>query len=178
METVHHIYVPDMIRLERRRYADGGKACTWEWKIGTDWTLANGLAMDTLPLYQQDQVVMAVASGEPVVVCESESSVDALMKAGFYATTWAGGASAPQVQALRVALAGGRVIVIPDNDPAGLACRDRIVAALHDICDLSILLPPPGRDARDLVGMWGSTRLRQAIANLPAGQSQQVLVTR
>jgi len=178
VEVLHHIYLPDLIRLERRRYADGRKDCTWERKIGAGWEYAQGLAMDTLPLYQHDQVVMAVASGEPVVVCESESSVDALMKAGIYATTWAGGASAPQIPTLRGSLTRGRAILIPDNDPAGLACRDRIVPALNDICDLSILLPPPGKDARDLLHMWGSTRLRQAIADLPAGQSQQVLVTR
>ena len=178
LEVVHHVYVPDVIRLERRRYADNSKDCSWGWKTLGGWNDAVGLDLSKLPVYQEDQVLMAVASGEPVVLCESESSVDALMQAGMYATTWAGGASSPQIHALRTALSGGRVILIPDNDEAGLLCRDRLIDGLHDVCDISILLPAEDDDARDLLTQWGPRRLREAIADLPVGQSTAVVMTR
>ncbi|CAB4970125.1 MAG: hypothetical protein F2840_16385 [Actinobacteria bacterium] len=149
--TVHHVYVPDAVRLERTRYAGGGKKCCWEVKDGRDWHYAAGLDLASLPLYEQRQMLMGASAGEPVVVCESESSVDAMLKAGIYATTWAGGAASPQLHTLKEALAGARVVLIPDNDPPGLKCGEAIADALRGVCDLATIIPDPGQDARDLL---------------------------
>jgi hypothetical protein len=178
IEVVHHVYVPDLIRLERRRYADNSKDCSWGRKTSGGWNDAVGLELGKLPVYQEDQVLMGVAGGEPIILCESESSVDALMKSGIYSTTWAGGASSPQIHTLRSALSGGRVIVIPDHDDAGLLCRDRLVEGLHDVCDISVLLPAKSNDARDLLTQWGPRRLHEAIADLPVGHSSEILMAR
>jgi hypothetical protein len=65
-------------------------------KEGVVWLPGlGGAALRDLPLYEEKQVVMAVATGEPVIVVESESSADAFMAVGLYATTWAGGADNP-----------------------------------------------------------------------------------
>ena len=149
--TVHHVYVPDAVRLERSRYAGGGKQCRWEVKTGRDWHYAAGLDLASLPLYEHRQMLMGASPGEPVVVCESESSVDAMLKAGIYATTWAGGAASPQLHTLKEALAGARVVLIPDNDPPGLKCGEAIANALRGVCDLATIIPDRGQDARDLL---------------------------
>jgi hypothetical protein len=70
-----------------------------------------------------------MAAGETVVV-ESESSVDALIRAGIYATTWAGGATSPNLGRLASVLAGAEVLVVPDNDPVGRSCGTDVSAAL------------------------------------------------
>ena len=148
--TVHHVYVPDAVRLERTRYAGGGKKCRWEVKDGRDWNYAEGLDLASLPLYEHREILMGASARDPVVVCESESSVDAMLKAGIYATTWAGGAASPQLHTLKQALAGARVVLIPDNDPPGRKCGEAIADALWGVCDLATIIPDPGQDARDL----------------------------
>jgi hypothetical protein len=50
--------------------------------------------LSMLPLYNETEVIRGGFLNEVIVVCESESSVDALTGRGIYATTWAGGASA------------------------------------------------------------------------------------
>ena len=149
--TVHHVYVPDAVRLERTRYAGGGKKCRWEVKDGRDWNYAEGLDLASLPLYEHREILMGASARDPVVVCESESSVDAMLKAGIYATTWAGGAASPQLHTLKEALAGARVVLIPDNDPPGRKCGEAIADALRGVCDLATIIPDPGQDARDLL---------------------------
>lgn len=121
-----------------------------------------GRKQTTLPLYRIRDVRMAVGAGETVLVCESESSVDALMKAGWYATTWPGAAGDPPVDQLRAVLgAHGPTVLIPDHDDAGLACRDRIVGSG---AITRVLLGEPGEDARDLLARLGPTCFRAAVS--------------
>ncbi len=145
-------------RLERYRHpATGAKDLRW-------FTLRNGaaipgllgVALSELPLYRENEVHMAVGAGELVVVCESESSVDALCSAGIYATTWAGGAATPQADRLAYVLRGARVLLVPDHDEAGMACGDLVRTALQAAAvGLSTVLPAPGCDARDLLAESG-----------------------
>jgi hypothetical protein len=140
--------------LERWRHpVTGAKELTW-------FTRRNGhlvpgllgVPVRDLPLYLQPQVLMAVAAGDTVLVVESESSVDALVRHGLYATTWAGGAAAPDLARLRQVLAGADVLLVPDHDAPGLACARRIWTALLPVtARLDAVLPPPGRDAKDLI---------------------------
>lgn len=114
-----------------------------------------------LPLYCSRDVRMAVGAGEIVLVCESESSVDALIRAGWYATCWPGGAGDPPLDQLRAVLGDhGPTVLIPDNDDAGLACRDRIVASG---AITRVLLGSPGEDARDLLARLGADRFRAEV---------------
>jgi len=164
----HHVYIPDRVRLERCRYSQTDKTCRWEIRDGTLWRYAKGLLLSRLPLYREDAVRMAKAAGEVVVLCESESSVDAFMSAGIYATTWAGGSSNPPVMKLQKGLAGAVVVWIPDNDPAGMRCSAVIQDALSAVCSLHMIIPEVGEDARNLLARVGPPAMRDLI--IPLGQ--------
>jgi DNA primase len=105
---------------------------------------------------------MGVAADEIVLLVESESSADALMRAGWYATTWPGGAADPPVDQIRNMLGRhDRAVLIPDHDDAGLACRDRIVGSG---AIPRVLLGERGEDARDLHKRLGPDRFRAAVS--------------
>lgn len=120
-----------------------------------------GTPTRALPIYMQRQVQMAVAVAEPVLLVESESSVDALVRVGWYATTWAGGAASVQAQALRkVLLDYPHTVVIPDHDEPGLKALDALRnagVAPH------VLMPADGEDARDLLARVGPAEFRRLI---------------
>jgi len=164
--TVHHVYVPDLIRLERCRYSNNKKTCRWEIRDGGYWRYAEGLSLGNLPLYRQSEVQMAQAAGEAIVLCESESSVDAFLANGIYATTWAGGASSPPLEKLQSVLKDAVVVWIPDNDPGGLKCSAVIEDALKHSCELHLLMPDPGDDARDVLLKVGASAMRDSIVPL------------
>ncbi|WP_328382966.1 hypothetical protein OHQ88_10655 [Micromonospora zamorensis] len=152
-------------RLFRHRAPGGQKRLSWESRTpGGGWVpgFFGGVTTTSLPLYRQAEVQMAVAAGEPVLLVESESSVDALR--GWYATTWAGGAAAVNIGRIAQVLGGyPNTIVIPDNDPAGLACLARLHAAglaPH------VLMPGADEDARDLHSRLGPAGFDHAIRHL------------
>ena len=91
---VYHEYTTE-VRLSRIRYLTGEKRCLWQIKEGGHWrnSREGDLDLSTLPLYNEIEVIRGGFLNEVIVVCESESSVDALTGRGIYATTWAGGAS-------------------------------------------------------------------------------------
>ena len=109
---------------------DGGdssnenKSLMWERRdeLGAWIPGLGGTALSDLPLYFETQARMGMAAGETIVVVESESSVDALIRAGIYATTWAGGATSPNLGRLTDVLGGAHVLVVPDNDQVGRNC--------------------------------------------------------
>lgn len=150
-------------RLIRFRHPSGKKSLSWEslddrgaWIPGLRGVPAAGL-----PLYMERDIRLAVGSGEPVHLVESESSADAFAAKGLYSTTWAGGASDPQLAQLAERLTGANVTLIPDNDPPGLACGRRIAAAVGPVAALlAVVLPDPGDDARDLITRYPD-RLQQ-----------------
>ncbi len=149
-------------RLERWRNGAGGKELVW-FTRDTHGAMIPGLLgtpLSALPLYREPDIAIAEAAGEIVLIVESESSVDALV--GWYATTWAGGANAVQIEVLTRVLGGYRnIVVIPDNDDAGRQCLRRL-----DGADLAphVLMPPAGEDARDLYQRLGPDEFERAIA--------------
>ncbi|MFI6270716.1 hypothetical protein [Micromonospora zamorensis] len=159
LEAVHD-YGPAV--LERWRSGQA-KELLWETRRADGSRVPGlfGITVADLPLYREPEVQMAVAVGEPVLLVESESSVDALR--GWYSTTWAGGA--PAVNIGRIAQVLGNypnTVVIPDNDPAGLTCLARLHAAglaPH------VVMPDPGEDARDLYRRLGTAGFEQTIHN-------------
>lgn len=146
--------------LERWRHPfTGAKRTFWSTRDGGG-SLIPGLRdehgapvrVTALPLYLERDVRMAVAARERIVVTESESSVDALVRHGITATTWAGGAARPDLRRLTEVLRGAAVLLVPDNDPPGLECGRRIWRALQPrAAHLTWALPQPGHDARDLL---------------------------
>lgn len=127
-----------------------------------------GTPTEALPAYMATEARRAVFMGEPVLVVESESSVDALTKAGWYATTWAGGATSVKLQALGKVLEDPesprscypQTVVIPDNDEPGLAALDVLRGAgmaPH------VVMGEPKEDAKDLLTRLGADEFRALI---------------
>lgn len=162
-EIVEHAYgdpAPVAWKV-RERNAAGAKRLHWESTNPHDERVPGllGRREAELPLYRIREVRMAIGARELVVLAESESSVDALCAAGIYATTWAGGASSPPLERLTADLGGAYtdVLLVPDNDDAGIACAQRIVRALPGA---RVQLGEPGEDARDVLARRGTRWFR------------------
>lgn len=168
-----HAYGDRWWLLRFRHPVTGAKELSWESRNPHGERVPGllGTPTDALPAYMHREVRKAVALDEPVLLVESESSVDTLIRAGWYATTWAGGATSVKVRALREALAGlddptrchRRTVVIPDHDEPGLAAL-----AVLDAAGLApyVLLPDPGDDARDLLHRTGPAAFATEITEV------------
>lgn len=152
IEVTYHYYT-DTVRMKRMRFSDGRKSCPWESKVLGKW-VQGGLSgkLGELPLYRFAEIESAIEIGAEIVLCESESSVDALIEAGIPSTTWAGGAGKPQIVTLKVSLANAKVLYIADNDIAGIRCEALLSQKLGPYVERwEILKGNPGEDARDLL---------------------------
>jgi hypothetical protein len=145
----------------RYRHPSGAKEIRWE-SLNAKGDRVPGLLgrreVD-LPLYCVRDVCMGAAADEQILLVESESSVDALMKAGWYATCWAGGAGSCPVEQLRAVLSKARVVLLPDYDAAGLDVAERICKVLP----VRVVLGNPGEDARDLLKRLGPAKFRALV---------------
>ena len=122
-----------------------------------------GLGMHELPLYNEVEVRAALTMGEPVLLVESESSVDALK--GWAATTWAGGAaSVPVWRVVEVLGDGTGVVCVPDVDEAGLRCAEGLKGTLPN---MGVVAGRIGEDAKDLYQRVGrevfAVRVKEAM---------------
>jgi len=124
---------------------------------GTDWSFSRqSFKPEVLPLYRLEDSCKELLNGEPIILCESESSVDALLAQGFPATTWAGSASAIPAKTLVNSLTGLPIIIVPDNDQAGLKCLDKLTDILKaNVQTLRVKMPETGKDARDMLNTLG-----------------------
>ena len=158
----NHLY-SESVRLERIKFESGEKICRWQVFEEGRWVYSNGgtLNLNELPLYNETEVIRGGYVGEVIVVCESESSVDALSTSGIYATTWAGGASSLKVERLRKVLKDQRVLWVPDNDLAGLKCSARMVEEVAPVTgEWRLIMGDPNEDARDML-LRGALSLEQ-----------------
>lgn len=150
--TNHHY--SESVRLERIKFESGEKICRWQVFEEGRWVYSNGrtLNLNELPLYNEMEVIRGGYVGEVIVVCESESSVDALSSNGIYATTWAGGASSLKVERLRKVLKDQRVLWVPDNDVAGLKCSARMIKEVAPVsAEWRLIMGEPDEDAKDML---------------------------
>lgn len=166
-----HAYGDRWWLIRYRHRVTGAKELAWECRNPDGLRVPGllGTPTEDLPAYREREVQQAAYVGEPVLLVESESSADALVQAGHYSCTWAGGAASVKVRALRRALADPddpaapchpRVVVIPDNDPPGLAALDvlrRAGLAPH------VLMPAEREDARDLLARLGRDAFRALV---------------
>lgn len=148
---------------ERYRHRSGAKEIRWE-SLNPHGQRVPGLLgrreVD-MALYRSVDVLMADGAEEPLLLVESESSVDALNKAGIYATTWCGGAGSAPIGLIGQTLGHvPTVVLVPDHDPPGLECAQRIVGVLPRA---ALLLPAPGEDARDLLARVGRAEFASMI---------------
>jgi hypothetical protein len=155
-EAEHEYGTPPIAwKMRYRHPSTGEKVLRWE-SVNPRGERVPGLLgrrQVDLPIYVESDVRMSLAAGETVLLVESESSADALMKIGICTTTWAGGAADPALDRLRDVFGGyERLVVIPDNDTAGLACLAKLrTAGLAP----HVAMPAEGQDARDLLAQLG-----------------------
>jgi hypothetical protein len=160
-----HGYGPNFRKERLRHPVTGDKAIEWEARNPAGQWVPGllGTREVDLPLYRQHEVIAAAALGETVLLVESESSVDALNHAGWYATTWAGGAGSAPLDRL-AALLGDHddVVVIGDADEAGRRCATRLAEVLPRARVL--VSGREGEDARDLHHRLGTDRFAELVA--------------
>jgi hypothetical protein len=168
LEAVHPYGAHRLVRYRHR--VTGRKDLRWEHRAsdGSWQSGLRGTRLEALPLYREADISLGLAAGEPVALVESESSVDALLGAGIYATTWAGGASSPQLERLFDVLGGGNVVLIPDHDDAGLTCADRIERRFRSRgTEVAVVVPrTPGEDAQDLLQRLGPVEMKRLLEEL------------
>jgi hypothetical protein len=98
-----------------------------EWESGTGGTSTAAL------LYRIDEVKQTMAAGETIAIVEGEKDVDTLWRLGIPATCNAHGASEPGkapkwTKAHSAQLRGPDIVIFNDNDAAGYAHAEAIVA--------------------------------------------------
>lgn len=106
------------------------------------------------------------ASNEPVFVVEGEKCADALIKAGFIATTNSGGAG-KWSDDLSEYLRGRNVIVLPDNDLPGMRHANSVVASLWGKANQIKRVDLPGLpDKGDVVDYLRTHTLDELVAEV------------
>ena len=138
--------------FEKLKYMQGGKKqFTQRRREGDDWVYN----LDGVPkiLYNLPKVLQAVANGNKIAVVEGEKDADAIIAAGFVATTMPGGAG-KWLDIHTEALAGGRITVIQDNDEIGEEHAKHVVKVLTEAgCEVSHKrAPAPHKDVADMLG--------------------------
>lgn len=158
-----------------------GRTLRWTTPAGKDIRplvrVPNGWRLAAMarprPLFNLPALLADATS--PVYVVEGEKCVDVLKGLGFLATTSAGGSRAARLTDWKP-LAGRRVIVLPDNDEAGVGYADDVRSILG-MLDATVSVgelggrPADGGDVADLVNQCTCdderTGLREEIAMLP-----------
>lgn len=119
---------------QRRPTADG----QWVWGLG-----------DMKPvLYRLNEIIEAVATEHRIYIVEGEKDADTLCELGLFATTSPMGAGKWR-ESYATVLAGGDVVILPDNDDVGRSHAEQIAASLTaQGCTVRIVslpnLPPKG----------------------------------
>lgn len=143
----------EVVRYEpkdfRQRRPDGHGGWTWNLK-GVEPVL-----------YRLPEVLHAVEAGKAVFVVEGEKDADRLAALGFAATASPMGAGKWH-DSYAEALAGGKVVIVPDNDPPGREHADRVATSLARVGAKVKVLELPGLpekgDASDWLDAGGSAK--------------------
>ena len=88
-----------------------------------------------------------------VIVCEGEKDCDSLAAVGLLATCNAGGAG-KWTQEHAQFLRGRRVVILPDNDPAGQEHAQGVAASLQGVASSVRIAELPGLDEKGDVSDW------------------------
>lgn len=113
----------------------------------------------------------------PVLVAEGEKCAEALIRAGFVATTNHGGANNWN-PALNRWFSGRKVVVLPDNDVTGKAHAQRVVNNLLPVAEQIKLCELPGLLPKGDVADWFSAggtseQLTDLVKSAPVVQAAQ-----
>ncbi|HEX6372210.1 MAG TPA: toprim domain-containing protein [Longimicrobium sp.] len=156
---------PDKAFLSRRADGAGG----WAW----------GLDGVQLVPYRLSRLRRAVAAGERVFVVEGEKDVHALEEIGLTATCNPLG-SLQWTELHAEVLRGADVVVIPDNDRAGMVHAGRVMATLRGRARSAALLLLQDAAEREDVSDWlargnGAAELQRLADAAPRDPSAEAL---
>ncbi len=142
----------------RQRRPDPDKPGHWLWNV------------DGVPVvpYGLQQLIKAIAAGCTILIPEGEAKVELLRSWNFPATCCAGGAKKWRAEHAAF-LRGANVVILPDNDEAGLEHMNVVGASLQGIAaSVRVLelpdLPPKG----DVVAWAAAGGTPQALEDLLA----------
>ena len=142
--------------FRQQRYANG----EWEW----------GTQDIEKPLYRLPQVLERISNDEIVYVVEGEKDVHTLESLDRVATCNPGGAGAegqdkwlPQHTQ---ALAGGKIVIIADDDKPGYAHAAHVAAELRKVgARVKVFKPARGKDISDHIGTGLSMSDLEVVAS-------------
>ena len=121
--------------IHRQPHKEGGKTFK-QFRINDDGTLTPSMAdVERIPYN-----LHLIHDQHTVIIVEGEQSADALMAAGYPATTNPGGSSKWQPE-LTPYFQGKQVVIIPDNDEPGAKHAANIAAALQGTAANTIIAP-------------------------------------
>ena len=119
----------------RQRRPDPNKPGAWTWNL-------KGIVR---VLYRLPGLIRAIAEGRPVILCEGEKDVDALIALGLCATCNPGGAGKWKATYTE-ALSGARVTLIADKDDAGRRHAALVMRELTGKAESVRVIELPDRD--------------------------------
>lgn len=105
-----------------------------QFQVASDGVRNSGLnGMETF-LYNLPAVQKAIQKGATILLVEGEKDAETLIQLGYVATTKPGGAGGWKERFSEMLL-GAKVVMIPDNDPAGLRYVDEVGESLNQYAE-------------------------------------------
>lgn len=145
--------------FRQRRPVDGGQ---WEYSLGDTPKV----------LYNLPAVRAAIASNTSIYVVEGEKDAEALIARGLVATTMPGGAG-KWLDIHTMALAGGTVDIVADNDEVGHEHAADVFRKLTEVgCNVALWRSPSKKDVFDHLA--AGLKLDELIPLDPDGLTQLV----
>lgn len=127
----------------RQRQPDKSKKLGWSWKVR---------GLDPLP-YRLPTLIEAIKDGDIIFITEGEKAADRLNALGIPATTNSGGAG-KFPEGIVEYFKGAKVVVLPDNDPAGVEHLKVVGNKLTDVAASVRALALPDLPAKGDVADW------------------------
>lgn len=157
--------------FKQRRMDENGK---WIWNLKDVQRV----------IYRLPEVLSAVKDGKTIYICEGEKDVNAAFLIGLVATCNAGGAGKWTDQ-YSDSLKGAKVVILPDNDPAGKEHARRVAKSLTftgNATSIKVLdlpgLPEKG-DLSDWIKLGGTkNKLELLTLNTPEWVPEKNAVTK
>jgi hypothetical protein len=170
----------ECIRVHRGPSQSGPPEKAFLWRtISDDGEWRWGLEGADLVPYRLPRVLRAASAGERIYVVEGEKDVHALEALGLVASCNPLGALA-WTERHAEALRGADVVVIPDNDRAGIVHAGRVMASLRGVARSATLLLLGGLDRGGDVSDWlargnGAAELERLADAAPRNPSPEEL---
>lgn len=120
-------------------------------------------------LYRLPEVLAAVAEGRPIYICEGEKDVEAARSLGLVATCNAMGADNGTgnkwFPEFATVLKGADVVVIPDQDEAGIRHAEWVISTLRGTAkSVRVVNPSAGKDLAEWVSLGATVSMIETAA--------------